>query len=196
MASPQCTSFGWLNNRPPTAVEPTGTRSDDVPIKAIELYDSWTDSSAGDRYLCIDPTPNALIWQLLPHSSGALAFPSSPIVVGSTSAGTATYTVQAGRYEKIGSQISIIILLNWTGHTGTGSMSIGNLPITPNTTFPCVGMAKLQNITLPLLSLMTWGKTNTTTGRIDLTTSIAGTVDSLVAMSASGTINLNMIYIP
>jgi len=54
----------------------------------------------------------------------------TPIVVGTTTVGTATYTAQVGRYTKIGRMVSFNIYVDYTGHTGTGNMQIQQLPFT------------------------------------------------------------------
>jgi hypothetical protein len=56
----------------------------------------------------------------------------TPVIVGTTSAGTGTYTVQNGFYTKIGNQVFIAITIRWTAHTGTGNMKITGLPFTSN----------------------------------------------------------------
>jgi hypothetical protein len=58
----------------------------------------------------------------------------SPTIIGTTTAGTGTYTVQLGRYQKIGNRVYIQLSLLWSAHTGTGNMGIGNLPFTSNGT--------------------------------------------------------------
>ena len=54
----------------------------------------------------------------------------TPTIVGSTTAGSGTYSAQVGRYTRIGRIVFIQIALIWTAHTGTGSMRIGGLPFT------------------------------------------------------------------
>jgi len=56
----------------------------------------------------------------------------TPAVYGTTSAGTATYANQYGRYTKVGDTVRFTIYLNWGSHTGTGNMRISGLPYTPN----------------------------------------------------------------
>lgn len=51
-----------------------------------------------------------------------------PVLFGLTSAGTGTYAVQEGRWQRIGSMVFVMIRLQWTAHTGTGSMRISGLP--------------------------------------------------------------------
>lgn len=54
----------------------------------------------------------------------------TPTIVGTTGAGTGTYTNQIGRYTKIGDRVTFTIYLNWTAHTGTGNIRVSNLPFT------------------------------------------------------------------
>ena len=54
----------------------------------------------------------------------------TPTIVGGTTAGAGTYTVQVGRYTKIGRNVTITGRVTWTAHTGTGAMRIGGLPFT------------------------------------------------------------------
>ena len=54
----------------------------------------------------------------------------TPVVVGTTSAGSATYTTQTGSYTKIGRLVFFAIELTWSGHTGTGSLQVQGLPFT------------------------------------------------------------------
>lgn len=51
-----------------------------------------------------------------------------PTVDGSMSAGTGTYSVQLGRYTKVGRLVHVSILLTWSAHNGTGNMRISGLP--------------------------------------------------------------------
>jgi len=55
----------------------------------------------------------------------------TPTIVGGTTAGTGTYTVQSGIYQKIGNRVHFSLSIAWTAHTGTGNMLIGGLPHTP-----------------------------------------------------------------
>lgn len=61
----------------------------------------------------------------------------TPEVVGSTSAGTGTYTSQIGRYTKIGRMVHFNLEIAWTAHTGTGNIAV-TLPFRNGSTFsPC-----------------------------------------------------------
>lgn len=72
-------------------------------------------------------------------ASGVIIDPSAPTawtptVIGSTSAGTASYTVQEGYYTRIGNVVYYTASLNWTGGTGTGNLYIAGLPFTSKNT--------------------------------------------------------------
>jgi hypothetical protein len=54
-----------------------------------------------------------------------------PTIRGLTTAGTGTYTTQAGTYTKIGRVVFYGIELTWTAHDGVGNMTGAGLPFTP-----------------------------------------------------------------
>lgn len=53
----------------------------------------------------------------------------SPVIAGLTTAGTATYSTQVGRYSVINGIAFVFGRVIWSGHTGTGTMSI-SMPVT------------------------------------------------------------------
>lgn len=54
----------------------------------------------------------------------------TPVIVGSITAGSASYTVQSGRYSKLGNRTTYDIDVLWSGHTGAGDLRIAGLPFT------------------------------------------------------------------
>jgi hypothetical protein len=54
----------------------------------------------------------------------------TPVAIGGTTAGTGTYTLQVGRYTKIGQVCFFQMTLGWSAHTGTGDLILGGLPFT------------------------------------------------------------------
>jgi hypothetical protein len=54
----------------------------------------------------------------------------TPTVLGSSTAGTANYTVQVGRYTKIGNRVFISGRIVYNTLTGTGNLLVGGLPFT------------------------------------------------------------------
>jgi hypothetical protein len=55
----------------------------------------------------------------------------TPVMVGSTTAGTGTYTAQSGHYTKIGNTVTAHVLLQWSAHTGTGNIQLTGFPVNP-----------------------------------------------------------------
>jgi hypothetical protein len=54
----------------------------------------------------------------------------TPSVFGLTTAGTTTFTIQEGKYTKIGNVVTITINVGWSNATGTGALAIGAFPFT------------------------------------------------------------------
>jgi hypothetical protein len=52
----------------------------------------------------------------------------TPTVEGTTSAGSATYAYQIGRYTKTGNRVSFTLRVGWSGGTGTGNLLVAGLP--------------------------------------------------------------------
>lgn len=52
----------WILNRNPTSSESTGTSGSGQPFAPIAQWDEWINISSGERFLCSDPTPDALVW--------------------------------------------------------------------------------------------------------------------------------------
>jgi hypothetical protein len=70
------------------------------------------------------------------------------VVAGTTTAGTATYADQNGRYTKIGNVVYFRIDIVWTGHTGTGGLSITGLPFSVAQQYMSTGIVRFnQTIT-------------------------------------------------
>lgn len=55
----------------------------------------------------------------------------TPIVSGSTTAGTATYSTQTGTYQQVGNIIHFSLSVAWSGHTGSGNLRVTGLPNFP-----------------------------------------------------------------
>jgi hypothetical protein len=81
----------------------------------------------------------------------------TPTIIGASTAGTGTYSAQVGRYTKIGHRVFLDISLEWSAHTGTGSMRVSGLPFTPSTSsgYKVVGPIVTNNITLTANTLPT-----------------------------------------
>src|ERR1043166_7034945 len=58
----------------------------------------------------------------------------TPTVAGLTSTGTCSYTIQQGKYTRINDLVFFSVVVQWTGHTGTGQLAIQGLPVTSTAT--------------------------------------------------------------
>lgn len=54
----------------------------------------------------------------------------TPVIIGSSTAGAGTYSLQEGFYTKIGRQVTVTGTVVWSAHTGTGTMRVSGLPYT------------------------------------------------------------------
>ena len=77
----------------------------------------------------------------------------TPTIIGTSVAGVGTYTIQIGRYTKIGDRVIITVALNWTAHTGSGSMDIGGFP------FASANITNLDQFFFGVFSNITYTKT-------------------------------------
>lgn len=60
----------------------------------------------------------------------------TPSIAGSSSAGTGTYAYRIGRYTKVGNRVMFNIMIDWSGHTGTGFLRVTGLPFTSYVSAP------------------------------------------------------------
>jgi len=75
----------------------------------------------------IDPSAPGMTSEILDdYEEGTF----TPTVLGSSTAGTANYTVQVGRYTKIGNRVFINGRIVYNTLTGTGNLLVGGLPFT------------------------------------------------------------------
>ena len=70
----------------------------------------------------------------------------TPTVVGTTTAGTGTYSTQYGSYTRIGNRVQFSAVIQLSAHTGTGNIRISGLPFT-STSYAQVVNIMSQNLT-------------------------------------------------
>jgi hypothetical protein len=118
----------------------------------------------------------------------------TPTIVGSTSAGTGTYTTNTGKYTKIGNFVTFQVYINWTAHTGTGNMRIGNLPFTNGNAFWAGSFGFIANIALTAGYVLT-GYVEASSSYVTLSqTPVGGGVASDVPIDTAGTIVFSASY--
>ena len=78
-----------------------------------------------------------------------------PTVVGSSSAGTATYAEQHGTYVKVGSLVHLNFKVYISGHTGSGNYRISSLPFANGSSAAaCVGSLMLYQFDIDNTAVM------------------------------------------
>jgi len=85
-------------------------------------------TTAGQVAFPATQNPSANVNTLDDYEEGAF----TPVIYGTTSAGTGTYVRQLGKYTKIGNAVHFSIYITWSAHDGTGSIQISGLPFAPS----------------------------------------------------------------
>ena len=118
----------------------------------------------------------------------------TPTVVGSSTAGTATYSEQQGRYTKIGRLVQFEIFIVYSAGTGTGNLNISGLPFNiGGISYPSFTIGAFDQIILTADTYaMAWGNISTSTIRLAQMPTGGGTQSSIPydaagAMQISGT---------
>jgi hypothetical protein len=117
----------------------------------------------------------------------------TPVVIGGTSAGTATYANQLGKYTKVGRLVTVEIYLQWSAGTGTGSLLFSGLPFTIGSNVygsaPIWGEIGLTALNYLTTRLLPGGTT------IDpFNSPVGGGVTNPVAYVASGAVMITATY--
>lgn len=121
----------------------------------------------------------------------------TPVISGASTSGTGTYTVQSGRYTKVGRSVYVAGTVAWTAHDGTGTMRIAGLPFTSlNVTelANAVSFTYFSDIAVPASSIPIGGTFPNTNVITIYSMAVAGGTPSGLAMDNSGTIYFSMNY--
>lgn len=129
------------------------------------------------------------------------AYPSpigsfTPVAIGTTTPGTGTYTTQLGTYKIIDKVCYFNARVNWTAHTGTGSLKIDGLPV------PCANVAgyapavtvNSENLTYPVGATSIIALINTGATTVELRGSGNGLAPTPVDIDAAANINISGFY--
>lgn len=103
--------------------------NDDVTLKVSPNGSTWKDTLIADKTTGISNFPNGV--KILGGTSLTVFDEGTftPTVYGATTAGTPTYTAQAGFYQKIGNWVSVTGRINISARGGmTGAILLGGLP--------------------------------------------------------------------
>lgn len=121
----------------------------------------------------------------------------TPTISGGTSTGTGTYTIQVGRYSKIGKIVYVYAYVEWSAHTGTGDLLLTALPFVFRSTsnyFPS-GDCYVYNMTLPAGTVGVAAQGIATVGTCDFFSIQNGAAAIKVQMDSAAGLVLNMCYI-
>jgi hypothetical protein len=114
----------------------------------------------------------------------------TPVIEGTTTAGTGTYSTRFAYYFKVGNIKFVTGAIAWTAHTGTGNLRIAGLPFSCGTTMP--GMMTYSTLTVsgtPYLNFVD----NQTYADIRTRPSAGGS-NAAVAMDTAATIEFTGWY--
>lgn len=116
----------------------------------------------------------------------------TPAISGTTLAGAGTYSVQVGRYTKIGNTVTVHLNLTWSAHTGTGNMTISGLPFTSAnvTNLNPTTVAYANNLTITGIPVVLV-TANATTGTIN---SVSNGTAAALAMDTAATFTATITY--
>lgn len=120
----------------------------------------------------------------------------TPTIVGTTTAGTGTYSLQLGRYTKIGNRVYFTVNITWSAHTGSGNLRVAGLPFTSNSTSNNLNALSVypSNVTMTASNYMcAYVLANNTQISIDQTP-VGGGAASNVPLDTAATINVSGQY--
>lgn len=117
----------------------------------------------------------------------------TPVVIGSGTAGSGAYATQVGRYTLVGNRVFFDIELDWTGHTGVGSLQISGLP------FPGTNAGRsalnLRMYGVPFTGPVLSAQTNAGSRVISILQTTAAGAISGVPINAAGSVIVSGSYI-
>ena len=117
----------------------------------------------------------------------------TPVISGTSTAGTGTYTVQNGVYVKIGKMVQYQIYVILTAHTGTGDIAIGGLPFASSGYYPPAAIY-INNLTLTALNYPQITVSTTSTDFLVRQVSVGGGAASAIPMDTAFDLLLSGTY--
>ena len=120
----------------------------------------------------------------------------TPVIEGTTTAGTATYTTQIGRYTKIGNRVFVSFFVNYNSHTGTGNMKVTGLPFAAVnlSLFTAGSFGAISGLTLPAGHVpIAYADANAATMTL-ASLPTGGTSTAALAMDATAAFAINLNY--
>ena len=118
----------------------------------------------------------------------------TPTIIGSTTAGTGVYTLNQGRYTKIGNRVFCDVYISWSAHTGTGNILLEGLPFTSNAAISAIKIGLCSNLALTAGNILT-GVTSASSTQISFQQyPSGGGARSAVPMDTAAEIQFSVCY--
>jgi len=121
----------------------------------------------------------------------------TPVIIGTTTAGTGTYNHQIGVYTKVGRSVNYQIHIDWSAHTGTGNMNISGLPFTSLSlanSYAAAATGFVNNVTLTALNILTLYIGQSSTAIVVMQTPAGGGGSTAVPLDTSAQLILSGTY--
>jgi hypothetical protein len=120
----------------------------------------------------------------------------TPVIVGSSSAGTANHLTRQARYTKVGRMVFVETYIAWNSGTGTGDLRISGLPFTSSNsdTYPSCAISYFDSITLTANNIPMVQVNNNATSMNLSQMPVGGGVMAGVAYDAAGGIQVSGCY--
>ncbi len=120
----------------------------------------------------------------------------TPTVSGGSTAGTGTYSTQAGKYVKIGGMVFAEVALEWSAHTGTGNMFLTGLPFTSaaNEAGSGISVGRVSNLAIATNSYLTGYIIASNTAVALRAIPTGGGAESSVTLDTAAAINYSITY--
>lgn len=180
---------------------------------AVTVFDAGMASGARTVLYDVDSTNTNCVHYLLPSNAsygtptGSLAYlgsipirtkgSSNATVLGTTTAGTATYSTQACKWRRYDDDVHIDLTVTWTGHSGSGNIIVAlNLPSALNPASFSNPTLSL-NVTIcgvPFTGPLVAAYFNGAGSQVTLIQSSTAGAQSFVPLPAAGTLTIKGVF--
>jgi hypothetical protein len=185
---------------------------DGLDIRTADAYVVLSDGD-GNRQITMKEGQTLALDSAVPNSGTGITFPATqsassnantlddyeegtftPVISGTSTAGTGTYTQQVGAYVKIGKVVQYQIYIILTAHTGTGDIAIGGLPFTASAGFYPPAAIYVNNLALTALNYPQIAVSTSSTDFLVRQVSVGGGATSAIPMDTAFDILLSGTY--
>lgn len=142
------------------------------------------------QWMCTNATAGAQVWEQ--KQSYITVGPWTPVLAGTSTAGTATYTTQVGSYSNTGTMIIGWFNLAWSGTTGTGNASITGLPVAASSSVGITFQPAWTVFSLPVATITLQASISSTT--INFSNILLNATSTPLVIPAAGSLSGSFIY--